>query len=38
MDVRVRTGDTFWYYGQLFLIPAILIIDSNPGSGPIPYN
>lgn len=34
MDVRVRTGDTFWYYGQLFLIPAILIIDSNPGSDP----
>ncbi|WP_110932885.1 M14 family metallopeptidase [Paenibacillus bouchesdurhonensis] len=31
MRVRVRTGDTLWYYGQLFNMPLRLIIDSNPG-------
>lgn len=30
MQVRVRSGDTFWYYSRLFLVPMDLIIDSNP--------
>lgn len=30
MQVRVRSGDTFWYYSRLFLLPINLIIDSNP--------
>lgn len=29
MYVQVRSGDTFWYYSQLFLIPLNLLIDSN---------
>jgi len=31
MEVTVRSGDTLWYYSQLFGIPFILIEDSNPG-------
>ncbi|MFD3257119.1 M14 family metallopeptidase [Paenibacillus lentus] len=31
MQVRVRSGDTLWYYGQLFNMPLALIMDSNPG-------
>jgi len=31
MEVRVRNGDTLWYYSRLFRVPLILIIDSNPG-------
>lgn len=31
MDVHVRAGDTLWHYSQLFYIPLVLIIDSNPG-------
>jgi g-D-glutamyl-meso-diaminopimelate peptidase len=30
MKVRVRTGDSLWYYSQLFMLPVNLIIDSNP--------
>ncbi len=32
MQVRIRRGDTLWYYSQLFYIPVQLIIDSNPSS------
>ncbi|KKB44090.1 M14 family metallopeptidase [Bacillus thermotolerans] len=31
MEVRVRRGDTLWQYSQLFSIPLVLIMDSNPG-------
>lgn len=30
MEVRVRSGDTLMDYSQLFSIPLMLIIDSNP--------
>ncbi|PAV29440.1 peptidase M14 [Virgibacillus profundi] len=30
MEIFVRSGDTFWYYSQLFGIPMILIERSNP--------
>ncbi|BCB04808.1 M14 family metallopeptidase [Bacillus sp. KH172YL63] len=30
MKVKVRRGDSFWYYSQLFYIPVRLIVDSNP--------
>ncbi|UAC47242.1 LysM peptidoglycan-binding domain-containing protein [Bacillus aquiflavi] len=30
MKVKIRSGDTFWYYSQLFLVNVQLIIDSNP--------
>ncbi|WP_053361678.1 M14 family metallopeptidase [Bacillus sp. FJAT-27251] len=29
MDVFVRSGDSLWFYSQLFAIPVQLIIDSN---------
>ncbi|MFP7297640.1 M14 family metallopeptidase [Neobacillus niacini] len=29
MEVRVRDGDSFSYYGRLFMVPLELIIDSN---------
>ncbi|MEH7380000.1 M14 family metallopeptidase [Bacillus sp. JJ1533] len=29
MKVRVRPGDTLWYYSQMFAIPIHLLIDSN---------
>ncbi|SER40352.1 M14 family metallopeptidase [Salipaludibacillus aurantiacus] len=34
MNIRVRRGDSFWYYSQLFDIPLNLIADSNPGVSP----
>lgn len=34
VNVRVRSGDSFWYYSQLFNIPLPLIIDSNPTVSP----
>lgn len=34
MKVRVRSGDTIWYYSRLFLLPYQLILDSNPGINP----
>lgn len=34
MEVRVRSGDTLWYYSQLFQIPFNLLIDSNPNLNP----
>ncbi|MEK3888135.1 M14 family metallopeptidase [Bacillus sp. FSL K6-3431] len=34
MDVRVRSGDTLWHYSQLFYIPLVLLIDSNPNIDP----
>ncbi|EIJ78858.1 gamma-D-glutamyl-L-diamino acid endopeptidase I [Bacillus methanolicus PB1] len=34
MNVRVRSGDSFWYYSQLFRIPLSLITDSNPDIDP----
>ncbi|MYL57448.1 LysM peptidoglycan-binding domain-containing protein [Virgibacillus halodenitrificans] len=30
MEIKVRNGDTYWYYSQLFGIPLILIENSNP--------
>ncbi|THE15473.1 LysM peptidoglycan-binding domain-containing protein [Bacillus timonensis] len=29
MKVKVRPGDTLWYYSQLFAIPSHLLTDSN---------
>jgi g-D-glutamyl-meso-diaminopimelate peptidase len=34
MKISVRSGDSFWYYSQLFYIPIGLIIDSNPSLDP----
>jgi g-D-glutamyl-meso-diaminopimelate peptidase len=34
MEVRVREGDTFSYYGRLFMVPLELIIDSNENVKP----
>ncbi|MCU9613870.1 M14 family metallopeptidase [Caldibacillus lycopersici] len=34
MRVRVRKGDSFWTYSQIFQIPLVLIEDSNPGVTP----
>ncbi|WP_067725556.1 M14 family metallopeptidase [Oceanobacillus damuensis] len=31
MEIRVRTGDSLWYYSQLFNVPLILIETSNIG-------
>ncbi|OZU90171.1 peptidase M14 [Virgibacillus indicus] len=30
MEVSVRSGDSFWYYSQLFSLPVELIEGSNP--------
>lgn len=35
MQVQIRSGDSLWYYSQLFLIPLNLIIDSNPSINPL---
>jgi len=32
--VSLRSGDTLWYYSQLFQLPLQLILDSNPGVSP----
>ncbi|MBY0122394.1 M14 family metallopeptidase [Bacillus sp. S/N-304-OC-R1] len=34
MRVKVRAGDTLWYYSRLFMIPLNLIMDSNPSVNP----
>jgi g-D-glutamyl-meso-diaminopimelate peptidase len=34
MEVRVREGDSFSYYGRLFMVPLELIIDSNETINP----
>ncbi|QED48629.1 M14 family metallopeptidase [Cytobacillus dafuensis] len=34
MRVKVRSGDTLWYYSRLFMIPLNLLIDSNPTINP----
>ena len=34
MRVSLRSGDTLWYYSQLFQLPLQLILDSNPGVSP----
>ncbi|AIF43628.1 M14 family metallopeptidase [Virgibacillus sp. SK37] len=34
MEIKVRNGDTYWYYSQLFGIPLILIENSNPEISP----
>jgi len=34
MNIRVRQGDTYWYYSQLFNVPLKLITDSNPNVNP----
>ncbi|MBN8200533.1 M14 family metallopeptidase [Bacillus sp. NTK034] len=34
MKVKVRSGDSLWYYSQLFMVPVNLIADSNPGVNP----
>ncbi|MDP4164819.1 MAG: M14 family metallopeptidase [Bacillota bacterium] len=31
MEIRVRNGDSLWYYSRLFGVPEKLIMDSNPG-------
>ncbi len=31
MKIRVRSGDTLWYYSRLFMIPLNLIFNSNIG-------
>jgi len=31
MRIQVRSGDTLWYYSQIFQLPLQLIVDSNPG-------
>jgi len=31
LKIRVRSGDTLWYYSRLFMIPLNLIFDSNIG-------
>ncbi|RBP94154.1 g-D-glutamyl-meso-diaminopimelate peptidase [Cytobacillus firmus] len=35
MKVKVRSGDSIWYYSQLFMVPINLIADSNPGVNPV---
>jgi g-D-glutamyl-meso-diaminopimelate peptidase len=30
MKIKVRQGDTFWYYSYLFKVPLHLILNSNP--------
>lgn len=30
MEVTVRSGDSLWYYSQLFGLPLHLVLDSNP--------
>jgi len=34
VEIKVRPGDTLWYYSQLFMVPLNLIIDSNPNIDP----
>lgn len=34
MKITVRSGDTFWHYSQLFMIPLHLLIDSNRNMNP----
>ncbi|MCT8138030.1 LysM peptidoglycan-binding domain-containing protein [Anaerobacillus sp. CMMVII] len=34
MNIRVRQGDSFWYYSQLFNVPLPLISDSNRDVNP----
>ncbi|MEK5381354.1 M14 family zinc carboxypeptidase [Niallia sp. FSL W8-0635] len=34
MEIKLRPGDTLWYYSQLFMVPLNLIIDSNPNVNP----
>ncbi|MDQ0091228.1 g-D-glutamyl-meso-diaminopimelate peptidase [Paenibacillus anaericanus] len=34
MEIRVRGGDSFWGYSQLFGVPIQLLLDSNPGINP----
>ncbi|CDQ20402.1 g-D-glutamyl-meso-diaminopimelate peptidase [Halobacillus karajensis] len=34
MDVKVRSGDSLWYYSNLFNVGLDLIIDSNPEADP----
>ena len=31
MRVKIRSGDTLWYYSRLFMIPLNLIVDANTG-------
>ncbi|KLV27268.1 peptidase M14 [Niallia circulans] len=34
MEIKLRPGDTLWYYSQLFMVPLNLILDSNPHVNP----
>ncbi|KHE72911.1 LysM peptidoglycan-binding domain-containing protein, partial [Halobacillus sp. BBL2006] len=34
MNIKVRSGDTLWYYSNLFNLPLALILDSNPQVNP----
>ncbi|WNS74291.1 M14 family zinc carboxypeptidase [Bacillus sp. DTU_2020_1000418_1_SI_GHA_SEK_038] len=38
MKVKVRAGDTLWYYSRLFMVPLNLLIDSNPSVNPNSLN
>ncbi|MDQ0269437.1 M14 family metallopeptidase [Cytobacillus purgationiresistens] len=34
MRIQVRSGDSLWYYSQLFMVPVNLLVDSNPNVNP----
>lgn len=34
MDIKVRNGDSLWYYSNLFNVPLDLIVDSNLDADP----
>lgn len=38
MKVKVRAGDTLWYYSRLFMVPLNLLADSNPSINPNSLN
>ncbi|MEH7345525.1 M14 family metallopeptidase [Bacillus sp. JJ1532] len=38
MKVKVRAGDTLWYYSRLFMVPLNLLTDSNPSINPNSLN
>jgi g-D-glutamyl-meso-diaminopimelate peptidase len=38
MKIKVREGDTFWYYSYLFKVPLDLILASNPKVKPNELN
>ncbi|MEH7124523.1 M14 family metallopeptidase [Bacillus sp. JJ1773] len=38
MKVKVRAGDTLWYYSRLLMVPLNLLTDSNPSINPNSLN